>query len=114
MIQGIPVFLSSGQPAFLFFKNLEVDFVKKKRKKPMRCPYCGALRVTDCDGDYELKPRQGDTMLYVCSRYPECDAYVRVQPGKAIPLGTLANGDLRGPCVGRRTIISTGSTQAAG
>ena len=34
-------------------------------------------------------------MLYVCSRYPECDAYVRVQPGKAIPLGTLANGDLR-------------------
>ena len=28
-------------------------------------------------------------------RYPECDAYVRVQPGTAIPLGTLANGDLR-------------------
>ena len=34
-------------------------------------------------------------MLYVCSRYPECDAYVRVQPGTTIPLGTLANGDLR-------------------
>ena len=29
------------------------------------------------------------------SRYPECDAYVRVQPGTAIPLGTLANGELR-------------------
>ena len=34
-------------------------------------------------------------MLYVCSRYPECDAYVRVQPGTKLPLGTLANGDLR-------------------
>ena len=94
MIQGIPVFLSSGQPAFLFFKNLEVDFVKKKRKKPMRCPYCGAPVVyRTADGIYN--ENKANTMLYVCSRYPECDAYVRAQPGKAIPLGTLANGDLR-------------------
>lgn len=85
---------SSGQPAFLFFKNLEVDFVKKKRKKPMRCPYCGATVVyRSADGIYQNN--KNGAMLYVCSRYPECDAYVRVQPGTAIPLGTLANGDLR-------------------
>jgi hypothetical protein len=34
-------------------------------------------------------------MLHVCSRYPVCDAYVRVLPGTETPAGTLANGDLR-------------------
>lgn len=35
-------------------------------------------------------------MLYVCSRYPECDAYVRVKAGTgSIPLGSMANGELR-------------------
>ena len=68
--------------------------MKKKRKKPMRCPYCGAPVVyRSADGIYQNN--KNGAMLYVCSRYPECDAYVRVQPGTAIPLGTLANGDLR-------------------
>ncbi len=77
---------------FLFFQ--EVVAMKKKRNKPMRCPYCGAPVVyRSADGIYN--ENKTHTMLYVCSRYTECDAYVRVQPGKAIPLGTLANGDLR-------------------
>ena len=68
--------------------------MKKKRKKPMRCPYCGAPVVyRSADGIYQNN--KNGVMLYVCSRYPECDAYVRVQPGTAIPLGTLANGELR-------------------
>ena len=68
--------------------------MKKKRKKLMRCPYCGAPVVyRTADGIYN--ENKANTMLYVCSRYPECDAYVRVQPGTTIPLGTLANGDLR-------------------
>lgn len=68
--------------------------MKKKRKRPMRCPYCGATVVyRSADGIYQNN--KNGAMLYVCSRYPECDAYVRVQPGTTIPLGTLANGDLR-------------------
>lgn len=34
-------------------------------------------------------------MLYVCSHYPECDAYVRVRAGTNIPVGSLANHELR-------------------
>ena len=34
-------------------------------------------------------------MLYVCSHYPECDAYVRVHAGTNIPVGSLANHELR-------------------
>ena len=33
--------------------------------------------------------------LYVCSKYPVCDAYVRVIPGTTIPLGTMADKQLR-------------------
>ena len=55
---------------------------KKQRKginyDAMRCPYCG-----------------GSVVLYVCSHYPECDAYVRVQNGTRIPIGSMANKKLR-------------------
>ena len=34
-------------------------------------------------------------MLYVCKKYPVCDAYIRTQKGTAIPLGMMANGKLR-------------------
>lgn len=34
-------------------------------------------------------------MLYVCKNYPRCDSYVRVHPGTAIPMGTVADRRLR-------------------
>lgn len=34
-------------------------------------------------------------MLYVCSNYPKCDAYVRVHQGTNVPVGTMANRRLR-------------------
>lgn len=71
---------------------------KKKRKgfnaSQMRCPYCGSTVVyRSADGIYHDNSNQ--TMLYVCSRYPECDAYVRVHAGTNIPVGTMADGRLR-------------------
>jgi len=75
---------------------------KNKRKgtqifpgtKSGRCPYCGgAVVLRSADGIY--KENSNGTMLYVCSRYPACDAYVRVLPGTRTPIGSLANGDLR-------------------
>lgn len=71
---------------------------KKKRKgvnaSQMRCPYCGSPVVyRSADGIYH--DNRNDTMLYVCSRYPECDSYVRVHAGTKIPVGSLANHELR-------------------
>lgn len=70
----------------------------KKRKgistSQMRCPYCGApVNYRSADGIYHDNRR--GVMLYVCSHYPTCDAYVRVHAGTNIPVGTLANHELR-------------------
>ena len=60
----------------------------------MRCQYCGGTVVLrSADGIYRDNPNH--TMLYVCSNYPHCDAYVRTHPGTNIPVGTLANRKLR-------------------
>lgn len=65
-----------------------------KQRGSMRCPYCGSPVVfRSADGIYYDNSRE--VMLYVCSKYPECDAYVRVHVGTKIPVGTLANHELR-------------------
>lgn len=70
---------------------------KKSRvlKQPApRCPYCGSsVTLRSADGIYRENSR--GVMLYVCSNYPKCDSYVRVHEGTTIPVGTLANGELR-------------------
>ena len=70
--------------------------MKKKRAQNTapRCPYCGSHSVLrSADGIYRCNDK--NTMLYVCSRYPACDSYVRVHPGTKIPVGTMANRELR-------------------
>ncbi len=60
----------------------------------MRCPYCGSSVVfRSAEGIY--RENLNNTMLYVCSKYPECDAYVRVHDGTKIPVGVMANKKLR-------------------
>ena len=76
---------------------------RKKRKgsgvlpgiKNMRCQYCRSpVIIRSADGIY--RKNENDTQLYVCSKYPVCDAYVRIQANtKNVPVGTLANGELR-------------------
>ena len=69
---------------------------KKKGVQPsrMRCPYCGAPVIyRSAEGIY--RENHLNAMLYVCSKYPKCDAYVRVHEGTKIPVGTLANKELR-------------------
>ena len=71
---------------------------KKKRKGfqagSMRCPYCGSPVIfRSADGIYHDNSK--GMMLYVCSHYPQCDAYVRVHVGTNIPVGSLANHELR-------------------
>lgn len=60
----------------------------------MRCPYCRSpVVLRSADGIY--KENHANTMLYVCSRYPACDAYVRVHEGTNKPVGSLADHRLR-------------------
>ena len=71
---------------------------KKNRKglakDIMYCPYCGGrTELRSADGIYQ--DNKNGTMLYVCSYYPECDAYVRVHAGTKIPVGSMANHELR-------------------
>lgn len=62
--------------------------------KPIRCPYCGSsVEFRSADGIY--KDNKNNTMLYVCSNYPNCDAYVRTHPNTTIPVGIMANHKLR-------------------
>ena len=70
--------------------------MKKKRAQSLapRCPYCGSHSVLrSADGIYRNNDK--NTMLYVCSKYPACDSYVRVHPGTKIPMGTMADRQLR-------------------
>ena len=70
--------------------------VKKKATNynALRCPYCGGTVVyRSAEGIY--KDNSKSAMLYVCSHYPECDAYVRVHPGTKTPMGTMADHKLR-------------------
>ena len=69
--------------------------VKRKRKQiTIKCPYCGRNAILR-DAKYVYKEHALDQHLYVCSGYPECDAYVGVHEGTLLPKGSLANGDLR-------------------
>ncbi len=65
-----------------------------KKPKKIVCPYCGSIAVLR-DGEYVYSGRAKGEKLYVCSMYPECNAYVGVHKGTNIPLGTLANSELR-------------------
>lgn len=47
-----------------------------------------------CDS-HGLSDISAGTYLYVCRRWPACDAYVTADRRTKQPLGTLANGDLR-------------------
>ena len=57
------------------------------------CPYCGsAVELKDSAVVYHGRSYGP---IYLCSRWPECDAYVGVHKGTERPLGRLANAELR-------------------
>lgn len=65
------------------------------KKAAVRCPYCRA-KATLHPASYVFgdaaKPR---SLLYVCDRYPSCDSYVGAHRKTKLPMGSLADGDLR-------------------
>ncbi len=60
--------------------------------KPQRCPFCSS-RVSLIDSAKVYGQSYG--FIYLCDSYPKCDARVGCHPRTIIPLGTLANKELR-------------------
>ena len=70
---------------------------KKHGSADIWCPYCGRKAVlrsaTYVYGERCISPEKH---LYVCSGYlKHCDAYVGVHEHNLMPLGTMADGELR-------------------
>ena len=61
--------------------------------KPLICPYCGNLSVKSTGKEiYPHRPDLYGKSFYICS---PCRAYVGCHPNTDIPLGRLANAELR-------------------
>lgn len=59
----------------------------------MKCPYCGSpVLLADSIEVYKVRSYG---KIWLCSNYPECDAYVGCHQGTDEPLGTPANEALR-------------------
>ena len=65
----------------------------KKHKKQVICPYCAAQALLR-EGSF-LFENPYIKHLYVCVRYPDCDAYVAAHDETKRPMGSLANEALR-------------------
>lgn len=75
-----------------------------KKNRPS-CPYCGSTTVLR-SAKYVHGVNALDEHLYVCKRYPECNAYVGVHKGTLTPMGSLANGDLRHKRIQAHRVLS--------
>ena len=58
------------------------------------CPYCGAQAVLRPATVVHGKAPPNEK-VYVCARFPACDAYVSAHRESQMPMGTLANKRLR-------------------
>ena len=59
---------------------------------PPICPYCDADAILI---DSVIVYGRSFGPIWLCSNWPDCDAYVAVHNGTETPLGTLANAELR-------------------
>ena len=66
------------------------------KKQQVNCPYCGAPAICRPASMVHGKNTwQKGTHLYVCTRWPDCDSYVTAHKNTLLPMGSLANRDLR-------------------
>ena len=60
----------------------------------MRCPYCKAEAEAELK-DSKVIYGKSYGLVWICSRYPQCDVYVGCHKGTETPLGTMAGKELR-------------------
>ena len=60
----------------------------------IKCPYCGSKALLR-PASVVYRHVSPSEEVYVCARYPACDAYVSAHRDSHLPMGTLANRSLR-------------------
>lgn len=66
------------------------------KHRQIKCPYCHAqATLRPASIVYGTNKQSKGKYLYLCDRWPACDAYVSAHEHTLLPMGTLANGDLR-------------------
>ena len=62
----------------------------------IKCPYCGSQAfLRPASLVRQGKPTEPGEEVYVCAHYPACDSYVAAHRVSRLPMGTLANRELR-------------------
>ena len=66
-----------------------------KRVK-IKCPYCGSQALLrPASVVYGPKASDPAATYFICARFPACDSYVAAHRDTRLPMGTLANSELR-------------------
>ncbi|MFR5631453.1 MAG: zinc-finger-containing protein [Monoglobales bacterium] len=77
-------------------KTIKNYHKKRKSEEAPICPYCGRRSVLrPAEYVYGEDTIDRGSMLFVCSGYPSCKAYVGVHEGTRKPKGILADSELR-------------------
>ena len=59
------------------------------KKAHITCPYCHApAQLRPASSIYGIHTKDRAAKLYVCSRYPACDAYVQAHKATGLPMGS--------------------------
>lgn len=62
----------------------------------LKCPYCGSQALLrPASVIYGKRAADPAAPYYVCAHYPACDSYVAAHKASRLPMGTLANAELR-------------------
>lgn len=70
--------------------------MKTMKKYNLICPYCGSPAICrPASTVYGADAIDRKSYLYVCSRWPACDAYVSAHKKDRKPMGTMADRRLR-------------------
>lgn len=64
------------------------------RRTNIKCPYCGSQALLR-PAAVVHKHAAPSEKVYICARYPTCDAYVSAHRESLLPMGTLADKSLR-------------------
>ena len=80
----------------------------------IKCPYCGSqAHLRPSSVVYGDHTDDADAKLYVCARYPVCDAYVAAHRDPLLPMGTLADRNLRRKRMEAHSALNRGSPAAS-
>ena len=94
-LQLAQFFYAERRLCAVIYTHLEVMVFMTKQKQ-IKCPYCHAnASLRPASTVYGCGRRSQGKYIYLCDRWPACDAYVSAHSRTHRPMGTLANGDLR-------------------